>query len=62
MTICSVMGIFDVARIHMVVLACLSTGLLVSISMFEKAWNDVQSSRGASSNQKLSQNEPNKTD
>ena len=55
------MGIFDIARIHMVVLACLSTGLLVSISMFEKAWNDVQRSRGGIS-QTLSQKEPDKTD
>lgn len=39
------MGIFDVARIHMVVLAFLSVGLLVSISMFERAWNDVQRNR-----------------
>ncbi len=43
------MGIADIARIHMVVLACLSIGLLVSISWFEKAWNDVQRSRGESS-------------
>ena len=40
------MGFLDVARIHMVVLGFLSVGLLVSISMFEKAWNDVQRSRG----------------
>ncbi len=56
-----IMGIFDVARIHMVVLASLSMGLLVSISNFEKAWNDVQSSRGGTS-QTLSQKEPDKTD
>ncbi len=43
------MGILDIARIHMVVLAFLASGLLVSISMFQKAWNDVQSSRSASS-------------
>mmetsp|Transcript_29012 Transcript_29012/g.61576 ORF Transcript_29012/g.61576 Transcript_29012/m.61576 type:complete len:93 (-) Transcript_29012:248-526(-) len=41
-----VMGILDVARIHMVVLAFLSIGLLMSISHFEKVWNDVQRSRG----------------
>lgn len=40
------MGILDIARIHMVVLALLSIGLLISISWFEKAWNDVQRSRG----------------
>ncbi|KAL3763271.1 hypothetical protein ACHAWU_008974 [Discostella pseudostelligera] len=56
-----IMGIFDIARIHMIVLACLSTGLLISISMFEKAWNDVQRSRGGSG-QTMSQKEPNKTD
>lgn len=55
------MGIFDIARVHMVVLACLSTGLLVSISMFEKAWNDVHGSRGAS-HQNVSQKVPDKTD
>ncbi|KAL3808884.1 hypothetical protein ACHAXA_005095, partial [Cyclostephanos tholiformis] len=38
------MGILDVARVHMVVLAFLSGGLLISISMFEKAWNDMQGS------------------
>jgi hypothetical protein len=32
----------------MVVLAFLSVGLLISISWFEKAWNDVQSRRGDS--------------
>jgi hypothetical protein len=42
------MGIAGVARIHMVVLAFLSVGLLISISWFEKAWNDVQSRRGDS--------------
>ena len=41
------MGALDIARIHMFVLAFLSVGLLVSISMFEKAWNDVQSKRGS---------------
>ena len=40
------MGIAGIARIHMVVLASLSVGLLMSISWFEKAWNDVQRSRG----------------
>ncbi len=30
----------------MVVLALLSTGLLISISWFERAWNDVQRKRG----------------
>lgn len=42
------MGIAGIARIHMVVLASLSIGLLMSISWFEKAWNDVQRSRGES--------------
>ena len=39
-----------IARIHMAVLAFLAVGLLVSISWFEKAWNDIQSSRGGSQN------------
>jgi hypothetical protein len=61
------MGIAGVARIHMAVLAFLSTGLLISISWFEKAWNDVQSKRGGSSessvNSAVSGNkEPEKTD
>ena len=43
------MGIADIARIHMVVLAALSIGLLMSISWFEKTWNDVQKARGGSS-------------
>ncbi len=42
------MFIAGVARVHMAVLAFLSMGLLVSISWFEKAWNDVQSKRGGS--------------
>jgi len=40
------MGIMDVARIHMVVLSFLATGLLISISYFEKLWNDLQGARG----------------
>ncbi|KAK1738298.1 hypothetical protein QTG54_010967 [Skeletonema marinoi] len=60
------MGIADIARIHMVVLASLSIGLLMSISWFEKAWNDVQSSRGESSSSSAAVNtagkEPEKTD
>jgi hypothetical protein len=60
------MGIADIARIHMVVLASLSIGLLVSISWFEKAWNEVQSSRGGGSSggSVLARNtkEPEKTD
>jgi len=43
------MGIADIARIHMVVLAFLAGGLLVGISVFEKAWNDVQG-RGSMQN------------
>lgn len=42
------MGIAGIARIHMVVLGFLSVGLLISISWFEKAWNDIQSKRGDS--------------
>lgn len=42
------MGIAGIARIHMVVLGFLSVGLLISISWFEKAWNEVQSKRGDS--------------
>ena len=58
----------DIARIHMVVLAFLSAGLLVSISWFERAWNDVQRSRGQSANGGTatgvirSDKEPEKTD
>ena len=43
-----IMGFVGIARIHMCVLAFLSVGLLVSISWFESAWNDVQRSRGNS--------------
>mmetsp|Transcript_7917 Transcript_7917/g.17179 ORF Transcript_7917/g.17179 Transcript_7917/m.17179 type:complete len:91 (-) Transcript_7917:328-600(-) len=58
-----IMGVLDVARIHMVVLAFLSTGLLVSISMFEKAWNDVQRSRSANGSVAAkADKEPEKTD
>lgn len=42
------MGFVGIARIHMCVLAFLSVGLLVSISWFESAWNDVQRSGGNS--------------
>jgi len=60
------MGISDIARIHMVVLATLSIGLLMSISWFEKAWNDVQSSRGGggggNSASTIAGKEPEKTD
>ena len=42
------MGFVGIARIHMCVLVFLSVGLLVSISWFENAWNDVQRSRGNS--------------
>ena len=62
------MGIADIARIHMVVLASLSIGLLMSISWFEKAWNDVQRSRGESASSSSSAavakagKEPEKTD
>lgn len=60
------MGIADIARIHMVVLATLSIGLLMSISWFEKAWNDVQSSRGGggggNSASTIAGKEPEKTD
>lgn len=61
------MGIADIARIHMVVLASLSIGLLMSISWFEKAWNDVQRSRGESASSSSAAvakagKEPEKTD
>ena len=57
------MGVLDVARIHMAVLAFLSVGLLVSISMFEKAWNDMHRSRGsAPTSGGRSDKEPEKTD
>lgn len=62
-----IMGILDVARIHMAVLAFLSVGLLVSISMFERAWNDVQRGRrggggGTIGGQDAGGKEPEKTD
>ena len=60
------MGIAGVARIHMVVLGFLSIGLLISISWFEKAWNEVQSKRGdasaGSSAASSGNKEPEKTD
>ena len=57
------MGIMDVARIHMIVLAFLSTGLLVSISMFENAWNNMQQKRdGGSSPVTSTGKETDKTD
>ena len=56
------MGALDIARIHMVVLAFLSIGLLVSISMFEKAWNDVQSKRGSTAVASKVDKEADKTD
>jgi len=34
--------IAGVARIHMAILAFLSSGLLFSLSMFEKAYNNIQ--------------------
>ena len=43
------MGIADVARIHMVVMGFLASGLLVSIWWFEKTWNDIQRSRAGKS-------------
>lgn len=51
----------------MVVLASLSIGLLMSISWFEKAWNDVQRSRGESASSSSAAvakagKEPEKTD
>jgi hypothetical protein len=56
------MGILDVARIHMVVLAFLSGGLLVSISMFEKAWNDMQGRGSRQTTSGPEGSEPDKTD
>ena len=59
------MGILDIARIHMAILSFLAVGLLVSISMFEKAWNDVQSSRGGEAvggSGNINDKEPEKTD
>ena len=56
------MGILDIARIHMVVLSFLSVGLLISISFFEKAWNDVQSKRGGAPVGAAAGKEPEKTD
>ena len=55
------MGYFGIARIHMCVLSFLSIGLLVSISWFEKAWNDVQISRGSAGPTKVDK-EAEKTD
>lgn len=46
----TVMGfVADVARIHMVVLGFLSTGLLFSLSMFEREFNKVRNSGPPSS-------------
>lgn len=42
----SIIFMAGIARIHMVVMGFLSIGLLVSISMFQRAWDDVQKSRG----------------
>jgi hypothetical protein len=39
-----------VARIHMAILAFLSTGLLISLSMFEREFKKVTSYRGGASN------------
>ena len=53
----------DVARIHMVVLTFLATGLLISISYFEKLWSEVQGARGnAAPISKAAEKEPEKTD
>ena len=57
-----IMGILDIARIHMVVLSCLSVGLLGSISYFEKVWADVQQSRGSQSAAAKVDKEAEKTD
>mmetsp|Transcript_15757 Transcript_15757/g.32284 ORF Transcript_15757/g.32284 Transcript_15757/m.32284 type:complete len:93 (+) Transcript_15757:173-451(+) len=35
----------DVARIHMAVLSFLSAGLLVSLTMFQNAWDRMQKTR-----------------
>jgi hypothetical protein len=56
------MGILDVARVHMVVLAFLSGGLLISISMFEKAWNDMQGSGSSQVASVPGGKDPDKTD
>lgn len=53
----------DVARIHMVVLSFLATGLLISISYFEKLWNEVQGARAKEAPiSKASEKVPEKTD
>ena len=60
----TIMGfVANVARIHMVVLGFLSTGLLVSLSMFEREFNKVKN-RGApsSSNATSKSSNSNKTD
>ena len=46
----------------MVVLAFLSGGLLVSISMFEKAWNDMQGRGNSQTASGTAGKEPDKTD
>ena len=56
------MGILDVARIHMVVLAFLSGGLLVPISMFENTWNDLQGRGNSQTASGPAGKEPDKTD
>jgi hypothetical protein len=42
----TVAALLDVARIHMVILAFLSGGLLISLSFFESEFNKMQASRG----------------
>jgi hypothetical protein len=65
----TVAALLDVARIHMVILAFLSGGLLISLSFFESEFNKMQAGRGgaaprstAPSGQTSSSKANNKTD
>ena len=58
-------AVFDVARIHMVILSFLSAGLLVSLSFFESEYNKVQRSHGSApvvAGSSSNDNNNNKTD
>lgn len=58
----TIMGfVANVARIHMVILGCLSAGLLISLSFFEKEFNKV-SNRGKPSSTTTTARASNKTD
>ncbi|KAL7567586.1 hypothetical protein ACA910_000185 [Epithemia clementina (nom. ined.)] len=57
-------AIVGVARVHMIVLSCLSAGLLISLAFFESEYNKLRksSSRLQGSSAPTSTNTPGKTD